>query len=233
MVVFDMAGTTIDEGNVVYKTLQRAINDHGYHFTLDQVLAEGAGKEKFQAIKAVLKLSETDDENLSAKIYQHFIILLNEAYTDLSVKPQANTEELFFRLRNQHILIILNTGYQAETACALIDKLGWKKGEAYDDLITASDVKNCRPQPDMILLAMKKFGIQDPNEVIKVGDSITDIEEGKNALCTLSIGITTGAHSHPQLLSANPDFIISDLLELTDIIENYNRFYPNYRRNLR
>jgi len=95
----------------------------------------------------------------------------------------------------------------------------------YDDLITASDVKNSRPHPDMIQLAMKKHMIQNPNEVIKVGDSITNIEEGKNAGCALSIGISTGAHNFNQLFSAQPDFIISDLLELLAIIENYNN--PN------
>ncbi|MEJ0080320.1 MAG: hypothetical protein WDM78_05025 [Puia sp.] len=42
----------IDEDNVVYKTLQRAIADHGFHFSLEEVLAEGAGKEKQQAIKS-------------------------------------------------------------------------------------------------------------------------------------------------------------------------------------
>ena len=44
MVVFDMAGTTVNENNVVYKTLQKAINEAGYNFTLEKVLAEGAGK---------------------------------------------------------------------------------------------------------------------------------------------------------------------------------------------
>ena len=34
MVVFDMVGTTLDEGNVVYKTLMKVINDTGYNFNL-------------------------------------------------------------------------------------------------------------------------------------------------------------------------------------------------------
>ena len=54
MVVFDMAGTTVDEDNVVYKTLQSEINKAGFSFSLEQVLAEGAGKEKRQAIKDIL-----------------------------------------------------------------------------------------------------------------------------------------------------------------------------------
>ncbi len=36
LVVFDMAGTTVNEDNVVYKTLQRAINEFGFNFSLAQ-----------------------------------------------------------------------------------------------------------------------------------------------------------------------------------------------------
>jgi len=58
MIVFDMAGTTVNENNVVYKTLRNAINTvGGYELTLTEVLAHGAGKEKLQAIKTVLKNS--------------------------------------------------------------------------------------------------------------------------------------------------------------------------------
>ncbi|RYY37415.1 MAG: HAD family hydrolase, partial [Sphingobacteriaceae bacterium] len=59
------------------------------------------------------------------------------------------------------------------------------------------------------------------SEVIKVGDSIIDIEEGQNAGCALSIGITTGAHTPAQLQSANPDYIIDNLMELLPIIDRY------------
>jgi phosphonatase-like hydrolase len=225
MVVFDMAGTTVNEDNVVYKTLQRAVNDHGYNFSLDQVLAEGAGKEKFQAIKSILKLCSIDDDHFSEEIYQHFTILLNEAYQYLEVRPQPNALELFQVLKRQHIAAALNTGYSTDIANALIDKLGWQTGVHFDALVTASDVKKTRPEPDMVFLAMNRCEIQQPGEVVKVGDSIIDIEEGKNASCALSIGITTGAHSYSQLLSANPDFIISDLLEIPEIIARHNRRY--------
>jgi beta-phosphoglucomutase-like phosphatase (HAD superfamily) len=45
MAIFDMAGTTVNEDNLVYKAVREAINEKGYDFTLEEVLAEGAGKE--------------------------------------------------------------------------------------------------------------------------------------------------------------------------------------------
>ena len=220
MAVFDMAGTTVNEDNVVYKILQKSINEHGFDFSLAQVLESGAGKEKSQAVKSILKkYASIENDVLTDEIYQHFIIQLNEAYKYLDVQPQPNAIELFRILKQKNILVILNTGYNSETALSLIEKLGWRKGIEYDGLITASDVKNNRPEPDMILLAMEKFGIQNANDVVKLGDSIFDIEEGRNAGCALNIGITTGAHTFQQLQTANPDYIINNLLEFIPIIE--------------
>lgn len=223
MVVFDMAGTTVNEDNVVYKTLQQSINKKGYDFTLDQVLAEGGGKEKLEAIKSILKVYAFNNNNtLADEIYQDFISLLSEAYENTPVIPQPHTLELFNVLKERNIKVVLNTGYNAETAELLIEKLGWKKGIEYDSLISSSDVENNRPDPEMIDLAMDIYGIHDSGEVIKVGDSIIDIEEGQKAGCGLNVGITTGAHTFLQLQSANPDFIINDLLQLIPIIDKVN-----------
>jgi phosphonatase-like hydrolase len=221
MVVFDMAGTTVNEDNVVYKTLQKAINEHGFNFTLEQVLAEGAGKEKLQAIKSVLAVyAGNQDEQLADTIFARFRVLLDSAYTDLEVTEQENASSLFQSLRQKGVLVVLNTGYQEDTAKGLISKLGWQRGEHYDGLVTASDVPRNRPHPDMIQRAMAQFGIQEGTEVVKVGDSTIDIEEGQNAGCAFSIGITTGAHTMAQLQTASPDYIIHNLNELLPIINS-------------
>jgi phosphonatase-like hydrolase len=220
LIVFDMAGTTVNEDNVVYKTLQKAFHHKGFEFSLDQVLAEGAGREKSEAIKSILKTYRANtDKGLADDIYSDFIVFLSKAYEDIHVFPQPNALELFEILKKRNIRVVLNTGYNAETAELLIKKLGWKKGIHFDCLISASDVENNRPDPEMIDLAMDVFGVRDPKEVIKVGDSIIDIEEGQNAGCRFNIGITTGAHTYQQLQSANPDYIINNLLELVPIID--------------
>ncbi|MDN5216008.1 hypothetical protein QQ020_28275 [Fulvivirgaceae bacterium BMA12] len=54
LVVFDMAGTTVDEDNVVYKTVQSTINEADHDVSLEFVLEHGAGKEKHKAIHDIL-----------------------------------------------------------------------------------------------------------------------------------------------------------------------------------
>ncbi len=218
MVVFDMAGTTVDEDNVVYKTLRKTINAAGFDFTLEQVLALGAGKEKLMAVKDILASAGVIDESTSKAVHAHFTKELEIAYDSFELKPQPGTEDVFSALKKRGILVVLNTGYNRATAVSILQKLNWLVGEQVDVLVTASDVVQNRPHPDMIFHAMKQFSIDDAAGVVKVGDSIIDIEEGKNAGCGLSIGITTGAHTQDQLASAQPDYILHNLAALLPLI---------------
>lgn len=222
LVVFDMAGTVVNEDNVVYKTLQKAVNQLGHNFSLDTVLLHGGGKEKFQAIKDLLTPIYNDAEKLKADAdtaFQYFLTELKVAYEQLEVSPYAGTEQLFEFLHSQGVKVALNTGYNRTVATSLVEKLNWEEGREFDLLVTASDVPNSRPAPDMITYAMDKLGISDAVQVAKVGDTKIDIEEGKNAGCGLNIGITTGAQTREQIASIDPDLIIDGLLEMKDKVK--------------
>jgi phosphoglycolate phosphatase-like HAD superfamily hydrolase len=117
---------------------------------------------------------------------------------------------------------MLNTGYDAKTALKLLRKLGWEHSDLILHVVTASDVSRNRPFPDMIEAAMRIAGITEPLEVVKVGDSAIDIEEGQNAGCGLNIGITGGAQTRQQLENQNPDFVIDQLKELIGILDLKN-----------
>ncbi len=221
LVVFDMAGTTVDEDNVVYKTVRAAINSFGYEFTQQQVQDAGAGKEKSQAIRDVLTLDGRDHpaEEI-AEIFADFKQRLALAYAQLEVREQPGASVVFAKLRQQGIKVVLNTGYDRNTAEGLLEKLGWKVGNNIDALITASDVCESRPAPDMIQKAMAMFSISQPQAVVKIGDSQIDIEEGKNAGCGMTFGITTGAQNVTQLLESKPTAVIRALSELIERVVN-------------
>ncbi|MDE5493839.1 phosphonatase-like hydrolase [Elizabethkingia meningoseptica] len=222
LVVFDMAGTTIDEDNLVYKTVQKVINEEGYHVTLEEVLQFGAGKEKLQAIKDVLHhcTEEQDVISPSEKIFENFKQALGKAYSEIKVKPVNGVPELFERLKKRGVKIALNTGYDAVTAGTLLQQVDWKVGHEIDALVTAGDVVNGRPSPDMIRKAMELLSISNPEAVLKAGDSDIDIEEGKNAGCGITVGVLSGAQTREQLQLANPDYILESLAEVDQIIQD-------------
>mgnify|MGYP003134372110 CR=1 FL=1 len=219
LVVFDMAGTTVDEDNVVYKTVRQAINAAGYNFTQEQVQSAGAGKEKSQAIRDVLALDGADhSEDEVQAIFADFRDRLVVAYNSLDVVEQPGASDIFRELHSRGIKVVLNTGYDRPTAEKLVHKIGWTIGEDVDALVTASDVETGRPAPDMALTQ-----VTNAASVAKIGDSRIDIEEGQNANCGMALGITTGAQPESELLHANPTAVIHhlrDLLQLVDQTSN-------------
>ncbi|MBK9151165.1 MAG: HAD hydrolase-like protein [Saprospiraceae bacterium] len=220
MVVFDMAGTTVNEDNLVYKCLHKAMQSHQIDLTLDQVLLHAAGKEKKNAIIDLYAdtMLETPDPTLTEAIYEDFIRMLHEAYENYDMQLMEDTRKILYYLQKKGIKRVLNTGYDQITAKKILNNVNLLSDRDIDLLVTADMVALPRPAPDMIEYALRYFNVA-ANECIKVGDSIVDIEEGKNAKVKYSIGITTGAQNRETLESAAPHFIIDSLFELRDIIE--------------
>ena len=181
------------------------------------MLEHGAGKEKHQAIKDVLASKNITDAD-SNEIFQKFKSNLDAEYEALDVGTFDGINELLRELKARGIKIALNTGYNSRIANLLLKKMNWQLGKEYDTLVTADDVVNGRPHPDMIQLCMKNTGITENKSVLKAGDSIIDVEEGKNSNCGITVGVTTGAQTRAQLETIQPTLILDNLVEILDHI---------------
>ena len=135
-----------------------------------------------------------------------------------SITP--NAEEVFVYLKTNGVKIGLDTGFSKEITNVIINRLGWLKDGKIDYVVSSDEVPAGRPQPYMIQKMMKEAGIEDAKKVVKLGDTEVDVNEGKNAGCLYTIGVTTGAFTREQLEPYEPSFIIDDLKELIDILEN-------------
>ena len=226
--VFDMAGTTVNEDNLVYKTVRDSINqslrsaDHSdKQVNLDLCLEYGAGKEKSKAIYDILNTLEFSDaeiESLTSTAFATFKDSLATAYNQDTLAEFEGMSDLFEQLKNNGRHVVLNTGYDSKTANKILTILGWSVGSQVDALVTADDVDNGRPAPDMITLAMKQFNIEDSQLVLKAGDSGIDIEEGQNAGCGLVVGVLSGAQNEQQLAKYQPDVTLNKLTDLHELI---------------
>jgi len=187
-------------------TWQERITEKGFDCTYQQVLDLGAGKAKLQAIIDVMKLKYDDAiaHQNAENIHDLFLNQLENSYRNNDIIGQPNAEELFQLLKGKGIKVALNTGYSRNIADILLEKLAWVEKDLIDFSVTFDEVENGRPAPDMILHIMKHFEVENAAQVIKIGDAIIDIEEGKNAGCTKTFGITTGAHTRAQLQTATP-----------------------------
>ncbi|TAD81505.1 MAG: HAD family hydrolase [Bacteroidetes bacterium] len=226
MVVFDMAGTTVnDEGNVT-AAFASAMAAHGYEVPPENINPL-MGYKKPVAIKMMLAKFEPNaaliTDALIDRIHNRFVENMIQFYTTTTnLYPLPHVEEVFAALRAKQIKVCLNTGFSRDIADVIIDRLQWWPKQLIDDVVASDEVQEGRPAPFMIHSLMQRAGIADAARVVKVGDTEVDINEGKNTGCVATIGITTGAFTKQGLATYGPNFIIDDMSELLAIVDGIN-----------
>lgn len=219
LVVLDMAGTTVSDDDAVATAFRKAFSMHGFIVSADEVNPL-MGYKKTLAIQKVLESNEmVYNEDLVESIHNDFVDeMVNHYESSLEVKPAPYAEDILIWLKEKGIRVAMNTGFPREVADVIIDRFQWREKKLVDDYIASDEVAYGRPYPYMIERLMESGGILDAREVVKVGDTEVDINEGRNAGCGMVIAITSGAFTRQQLKQYHPDHIIDNLKELQDII---------------
>src|SRR5262249_17960150 len=200
LVVFDLAGTTVRDGDAVggaFRAALAAAGVQGGRGAVDGVM----GLAKPAAIRQLLaRASATAGEAEVEAIHADFVRRMQRFYAeDPGVGEISGAAEAFRRLRAAGIRVALNTGFSRPILEPLLARLGWSVPQTVDAAVTSDEVEHGRPHPDMIRLLMTRLGITDPGAVAKVGDTWVDLEEGIRAGCGLVVGVGTGTHSLAQL----------------------------------
>jgi phosphonatase-like hydrolase len=219
LAVFDMAGTTIADEHAVANAFRKAFSNYGLDISEDDVKPL-MGYKKTKAIELVLDHNGSDwDDVLMQDIHDDFVDEMVDHYTSSKdVKALPTAENTFLALKERGIRVALNTGFPREIADVLMERMQWKERGLIDDYIASDEVESGRPAAFMIQKLMERSGITDPKEVVKIGDTEVDVNEGRNAGCAIVIAVTTGAFTREQLQPYNPDYILSDLSEVPAII---------------
>ncbi|MEH7383026.1 pyrophosphatase PpaX [Bacillus sp. JJ1533] len=91
-----------------------------------------------------------------------------------------------------------------------------KLDQFFDVVVTLDDVKNPKPDPEPVLLALKLLG-STPDEAIMVGDNYQDIVAGQNA-GTKTAGVAWSHKGKDFLMEYKPDFMLENMSDLLDIV---------------
>jgi phosphonatase-like hydrolase len=219
LAVFDIAGTTIEDDSAVANAFSKAFEMYGFKIQ-EKDIAPMMGYKKPVAIKIMLeKLGADASKQLVDNIHREFEIEMVDHYEySPDVKAMPGAETMFLKLKEKGIRVALNTGFSKVIADTILSRMQWKEKGLVDDYIASSEVELGRPHAFMIQELMQRAGIHDPGEVIKIGDTEVDVNEGRNAGCALVIAVTTGAFDREELEPYSPDYIIDSLDELPDLI---------------
>lgn len=201
-VIFDWAGTTVDYGCFApVQAFIEAFKKYGVEPTMDEV-REPMGMAKKDHVRTMLQMERISREwqNVYNRpfteedvdhIYQESEKLILTMLPDFC-EPKPYVLECVERLREMGIKIGSTTGYNDEMMGIVVS--GAEAAGYIPDVWVSPDAtgKKGRPYPYMIYENMKRLDILSVDAVLKVGDTVADIEEGKNAGVT-TVGILEGS----------------------------------------
>ena len=222
LVVFDIAGTTVSDKGNINEVFRKAFTNAGITNVEPVDVDDVMGYEKREAIKVVVEKYKPGFENNGPfidAIHKDFVsqmVTYYETCEELTALPFA--EKVFKELHNNKVKVALNTGFSRVITTPILKRLGWDNVPFIDEVICSDEVMHGRPYPYMIEQLMHNLHVEYPEDVVKVGDTRVDIEEGKNAGCGIVIGITTGANTKEELVKCHPDYIIDSLELLPSLI---------------
>ncbi|WP_109125381.1 HAD family hydrolase [Dyella sp. C11] len=219
LAVFDMAGTTVHDPDLVALALREALTQAGCHAPLAELRAL-MGYTKPAAIRSMLAAHDlpASDAHVT-QVHADFVSRMLDCYrTHDAVRPMDGAEEVFAWLRHRGIKVALNTAFSQDIAECLIERFGWRTRGLIDASISADLVAHGRPAPDMIRALMAECGVADASRVMKIGDTEVDVREGREAHCGLVVSVTTGAYTRAELADYKPDAILDSLHELPALL---------------
>lgn len=201
-VIFDWAGTTVDYGCFApVQAFTDMFAEFGLTPSMDEI-RKPMGMLKREHIKTVLSMSRIANQFLEVykrDVAEDDIDRMNAAFegklmTILSqfAAPKPYVQETVEALRQKGIKIGSTTGYTDEMMKIVTEKAK-EQGYCPDAWFSPNATGNIgRPYPYMIFKNMMELNIGSVDAVIKVGDTVSDILEGK-AAGVITVGIVEGS----------------------------------------
>ena len=233
LVVFDMAGTTVQDRHEVEMCFLEAASHTGLSVTPERVLAlQGYSKiYVFELLwKEMIGEKHPDLREFVRNSYHVFCGILENHYANNNIFPTDGCLEIFEFLKYKNVKIALTTGFYRKVTNIILDKLGWldglnnqyvgSKNTIIQASISSDEVLKGRPEPLMIHKAMSLLDVHDGMKVINIGDTPSDLKSGIRAGCRMSLGVTNGTHTRQQLSVHRNDGFLSKVSDLKQFIKN-------------
>jgi len=197
-VVFDMDGVVVDSTRAWCITFNQALSHFGFpEVSEDKFVAEILGGS-----------TEGDEQYFPCVSVDEILLAYNRFFPENlgEVEAFSDTVEVLKQLRCMGFKTAIATNTPRDLASKTLKKTGIL--DLFDEIVTADDVSEGKPDPEMIFLACERLGVS-VEETFYVGDTASDVKAAEAAGCRMvGVGIDGG------------DDRISSLGELIPLIES-------------
>ena len=210
IVVFDFDGTLGDTKKVILNTMQAVIKELDLPPRTNEQCQAMIGLPLSAVPEALFPEVGIPAEKY-ASTYRRLFAGYND---DDAVKLFPHVKETLEELRGKRIMMAIASSRSHSTISEYIEKLGLKDTISY--VLGAENVKRPKPASDPVDKVLMIFSLR-PETCIVVGDTVYDIQMGKNAGCR-TIGVSYGNGTRQQLEEAGADYVIDDIQDLLKFI---------------
>lgn len=201
-VIFDWAGTTVDYGSFApVQAFMEVFKEYGVEPTVDEV-RKPMGMLKIDHIRTMLampriqerwlqahgKKPTDDDAQAMFEIFETKLLKILKQFAE----PKPDTLDAVAKLREMGIAIGSTTGY-TDKMMSIVAPAAKAKGYEPDAWFSPDSTgQKGRPYPYMIFKNMEALNLSDVHRVLKIGDTTSDIKEGKSA-GVVTAGVVVGS----------------------------------------
>ncbi|MFZ5817009.1 MAG: pyrophosphatase PpaX [Bacillota bacterium] len=208
VLLFDLDGTLIDTNHLIVTSFQHVFREH----LKREVAAEeiypffGEPLPRTMARYAPERAEELVERYRAYNISQH----------DLLVRPFPGVPEALTALQAAGLRLGVVTSKRTELAQRGLRVCGLER--FFATLVGMDATEKHKPDPEPVLEALRRMGEEPGPHVLMVGDSIYDIQCGRNAGCaTAGVGWTVGRSA---LEASGPDHWVEEPADLVRLVLN-------------
>jgi len=211
IVILDFDGTLGDSQALITRTMKATLKQLGLPERTTEECAKTIGLPLKECFKALQNMTEEQAE-ACAHLY-HKLFMENNVPGAVPAFP--GVVETIKQLHNEGLIVTIASSRGHQSLVAFVQELHL---EPYIRLILgADDVENAKPNAEPVLNTLHHFGLQ-PAEALVVGDTIFDIQMGRNAGAK-TCGVTYGNGKREDLEAAFADYIIDNFAEIKLCLE--------------
>ncbi len=205
--LFDFDGTLLNTNELIIQTFMHVLNE--------RFPGQFSPKDCLKFIGPSLKQTFNDiapgeEEALIAK-YRAW----NIEHHDELVSQYPDVVSTLEQLKAQGILLAIVSTKRNDTIDRGLSILG--AAHLFDVRIGTDNVKNVKPDPEPVLLALERLGV-DKDDAIMIGDNSHDIEAGHRA-GVRAAGVAWAIKGEAYLQQYQPEYILHHMTDLLDIVK--------------